>query len=250
MKQATVMLIVGVVLGSLATGLVALSSASAAGSASTSAAVQATASVPASAPAAAPAAVTAVVVDATPQIESEILPSNFDMGDPILGGKRLGTRPSEVAGALGHAVTSELHASVEGTETNLLNRQQSAELLKIFRSSRGVRRLVHTYGGNPDNAKYYVKEIDANEDLASPCTAWVTAIIRADFASPEGIRGVEMKVYRRKNEAGRLDNTPFVAWTQVSYLDALGGLSRDPGYHPPGASGVSADGLRTVRFKN
>jgi len=178
-------------------------------------------------------------------VSVSVAPSPEDT-DPVLGTRRWGTRSSKVSGSLGHVVTNRLHSSVEATESSALNRQQSAELLDILRHSRGVFRLVERYGGNPYYAKYYVKAIDANEDMAGNNTPWVTATLRVDFASPEGLRGIEMRVYRTKIGWDTLDNTPYVASTQVSYVDSTGALSRDEGYpasHKP-------DGLTNIRFKN
>lgn len=245
MKRTLVALVIGVLVGSLLTGLSALTSANAADpavGATTQAQPVAATGVPETATA--PVAVSGIEV----VVESQM--THPEISDPILGGHRLGTRSSDVYGARGHAVTNDIHSSVESYENRLLTKQQSTELLDIFKDSRGVRRLISSYDGNPDDAIYYVLNIDANEDRAANGTPWVTATLRADFASPEGRRAVEMQVYRTKINEGRLDNTPYVAWTQVGYLDAAGIMSRDPGYHPPGASGVAEDGLRTLRFKN
>ena len=166
--------------------------------------------------------------------------------DPVLGTGRWGTRSSKVSGALGHGVTNSLHASVEATESLVLNRQQGSELIGIFRRSKGVSRLIREYGGSPSRTSYYVKEIDADEDMAGKSTPWVTATLRADFPSPEGLRGIEMRVYRTKIDWDTLDNTPYVASTQVSYVDSTGALSRDAGY----PAGHKPEGLNTIRFKN
>jgi hypothetical protein len=244
-KRTLIGIMVGVVLGSLLTGMVALASAIAAGStgAATTLAQPTTTT-------AAPVAVAVVVAAPTSGLVEDDRAPHAEGSDPVLGGRRWGTRSSKVTGARGHAVTSDLHQNVENYESDLLTRQQSSELLDIFHDSKGVRRLVRSYGGDPDDTKYWVKDINANEDRAGNDTPWVTAILRADFASPEGKRGIEMQVYRKKISGARLDNTPYVAWTQVSYLDSAGELSRDGGYHPPGDSGVSVDGLDTIRFKN
>jgi len=196
-------------------------------------------------PAASTAQPAAVAIPNAEIISVSVAPAPEDT-DPVLGTHRWGTRSSKVSGALGHAITSDLHASVEATESNLLNEQQASELIDIFRESAGVSRLIEKYDGDPDDAVFYVKEIDADEDRAGNSTPWVTATLRADFPSPEGLRGIEMRVYRKKIGWDILDNTPYVASTQVSYVDSTGTLSRDPGY----PAGHKPDGLNTIRFKN
>jgi hypothetical protein len=244
-KRTLAGIVVGVVLGSLLTGLVAMASALAAGTTGT-----ATSQAQPATAATAPAPVVVVVAAPESAMVEEDRAPHAEGSDPVLGGRHWGTRSDKVKGARGHAVTSDLHSNVENYESTLLTSQQSSELLDIFHDSRGVRRLVRSYGGDPDKTKYWVKDVNANEDRAGKDTPWVTAILRADFASPEGKRGIEMQVYRKKISSARLDNTPYVAWTQVSYVEASGELSRDGGYHPPGDTGVSVDGLDTIRFKN
>jgi hypothetical protein len=204
---------------------------------------------PAANPAPAPSAAAPVATQVSyVEVADEPTPEYPEGEDPILGTKHWGTRSSDVHGARGHVVTSDLHSNVESFENGLLADQQSTELLDIFSNSNGVHRLIEEYGGDPSfpESRYYVKTIDANEDYAGSSTAWVTATLRADFRSPEGMRGIEMRVYRQKTSEGLLDNTPYIASTQISYLDSTGDLSTDAGYpaaHKP-------DGLRTIRFKN
>jgi hypothetical protein len=249
MRRTIAAVMIGTVIGSVLTGLMALSSASASNPAASSSQMVASAATP-SAPAPTPDVI--VVTASTPvAVIVEDDPAPYDEGtDPVLGGGRWGTRSRKVTGARGHAVTSDLHSDVENYESDLLTQQQSSALLHLFRDSRGVHRIINSYGGDPDDTHYYVKQIDANEDIVGNDTPWVTAVLRADFASPEGIRGIEMRVYRKKISESRLDNTPYVELTQVSYLDSTGELSRSAGYHPPGSSGVGTDGLATIRFRN
>ncbi len=250
MRRTIAAVMIGTVLGSVLTGLVAMSSAIASDPSASSSQLVASAAATLSAPAPTPDII-AVTVSTPVVVIVEDEPAPYEEGtDPVLGGRRWGTRSRKVSGARGHAVTSDLHSDVENYESSLLTRQQSSELLDIFRDSRGVHRLINSYGGDPDDTRYYVKQIDANEDVVGNDTPWVTAVLRADFASPEGIRGIEMRVYRKKISELRLDNTPYVERTQVSYLDSAGELSTSAGYHPPGDSGVGTDGLATIRFRN
>jgi hypothetical protein len=170
--------------------------------------------------------------------------------DPVLGTKKWGTRSDAVSGALGHGVRDDLHQlAVEDTETAKLMDQQADELLEVFEDAAGVHRIIRRYGGDVDDTHFWVKSISANEDQAAIRTPWVTATLRADFPSPEGRRGLEMQVYRIRISDSRLDNTPYVASTQVSYLDSDGELSWDGGYSPNGGN-TSMDGLNTIRYRN
>ena len=231
---------IGAALGSVVTGIAAMSSASAAGSdaAATTQAQMTAATSSATAP-----AVVVVRAPAAYPGDVAIKVASRPTKDPILGGRRLGTRSSAVHGTRGTGVSSDLNSTIEDEEFRLLASQQESELLEIFEDSRGVHRLISRFGGDPDDASYFVRAIDANEDQAVPGTSWVTATLRADFASPEGKRGIEMQVYRKKTADGRLDNTPYVALTQVSYIDEAGNLSTATGEEP-------SDDLQTIRFKN
>jgi hypothetical protein len=172
--------------------------------------------------------------------------------DPVLGTTHWGTRSDRVHDARGQAKTSDPHTAVESFESDLLTEQQSDQLLDIFSESGGVHRLIREYGGKTCQTHYYVKEIQADEDVPGNDTPWVTATLRADFPAPEGLRGIEMQVYRKKITAHKLGLTPYVASTQVSYVDSVGELSRDPGYaagYKPAKKGAT-DGLDTIRFRN
>jgi hypothetical protein len=247
MKRILVALLAGTVIGSLLTGLTYLSSADGVGSSSQTASQLAAAATPASA--LTPAA---PVITYSGQLTGAARPIPENV-DPVLGTKKWGTRSSRVKGARGQAVTSEAHSEVEAYENRVLARQQAKELLELFEDSRGVHRLIDKYGGDPDDAMYYVQRIRADEDDPSPNNQWVNATLRADFASPEGRRAIEMVVYRRKTDEGLLDNTPYVAMTQVGYIELTGGaLSITSGYRhlDEDEFAVSHDQLETIRFKN
>lgn len=165
--------------------------------------------------------------------------------DPILGTKKYGTRSDKVHGA-SIAVTNDLHIDVvESAENKRLIRQQSSELLCIFRHNKGVRRLVDKYGGDACDAVYYVREINANEDDAGNSTAWVTATLRADFSASEGKRAIEMQVYRRKISPELLDNTPYIASTQAGWVGRTGDL-----VGIDGPDGSAENAIIDIRFKN
>ena len=244
MKRILIAIMIGALFGSLLTGLASLASANASGPVTTAASpAQATA------PQVAPVAASVAVVAPVAVVGAEFVdpPQPHPEGkDPVLGTRKWGTRSSRVKGARGSAVTSDLHSDVEIYENGKLAEQQSSELLDIFRDSKGVLRLIEQYGGDPDHTTFYVREISADEDYAGNSTPWVTATLRADFASPEGLRGIEMQVYRNKMDKDTLDNTPYVASTQVGYLDLEGDLSRQSGY----PAGHDPDELRSIRFKN
>ena len=244
MKGIVVALLAGTLIGSLLTGLTYLSSADALGTDPGATQVVAAAT-PAVVPVAAPAPtyVGELTGAAVP------IPENVD---PVLGTKKWGIRSDGVEGAHGQRVTESLHVDVENFEHNVLMDQQEAELLKIFRKSNGVNRIIRRYDGEPCDTHYYVLDIQANADNSAPNTPWVEITLRADFASPEGRRGIEMQVYRRKNDKGELDNTPYVAQTQVGYIGEGGPLSVAPGYRHDDAEvfAVSHDQLETIRFRN
>jgi hypothetical protein len=246
-KRTLMALAAGALVGSVITGIALMSSASAANTAAQAASQTPTGTVAAIAT---PNAVVVATPAATVVAVKE--PKGWYSGitDPVLVGGKWGTRSSRVHGALGQKVTSDIHDTVEATENVLLLNQQSHELLEIFEDARGVTRLITRYGGDPDDTRYFVKEIQANEDDVGNGVAWVTATLRADFPSPEGMRGIEMVVYRRKISQMRLDNTPYVASTQIGYVHENGDLSTKAGYNPPGDTGVFMDGLHDIRFKN
>lgn len=244
MKGIVVALLAGTLIGSLLTGLTYLSSADALGTAPGTNQVVAAAT-PVAVPVAAPAPT--YVGELTGAVVP--IPENVD---PVLGTKKWGIRSDGVEGAHGQAVTESLHVDVENFEHNVLMDQQSTELLKVFRRSKGVNRIIRRYGGEPCDTHYYVLNVQANEDDAAPNAPWMKITLRADFASPEGRRGIEMQVYRRKNDKGELDNTPYVAQTQVGYIGEGGPLSTGPGYrHEDEAEfAVSHDQVETIRFRN
>ena len=218
MKRTLITLMAGALFGALVCGLASQWSADAA-EPSTQPAQTTPAVVPVSGTTPAPAAVPSTkiaVAKSSPGPETE---------DAVLGTRRWGWHSEAVSGARGRGVTGDLHSDVEGYESDLLTRQQSSELLDIFRDSRGVRRIIRAHGGDPDDAAFYVKTVQADEDTDASSVPWVTATLRADFSSPEGKRGLEMQVYRqkiRRGEGAGLDNTPYVELVQVGkFLDVV-----------------------------
>ena len=246
MKGIVVALLAGTLIGSVLTGLTYLSSADASGASQGSLTVAA--ATPAAVPVVAPAPVPFIG-----ELTEDAVPIRENV-DPVLGTGDWGIRSRKVKNALGHGVTANNHQDVENYENALLTDQQSEALLKIFRNAHGVHRIIERYDGDPDTdvTHYYVLSIHADEDNPAPGNPWVTATLRADFPSPEGMRGIQMDVYRRKTDKGELDNTPYVALTQISYLDQVAELTTRPGYsHSDGDDwAVVNDNLETIYFEN
>jgi len=248
MKRIAVALLAGTLIGSVLTGLTYLSSADASGAGEGTLQNAVAAITPG------PAATTVppmTYVGEYPD-EFEPIPENVD---PQLGDDHWGTRSHKVKGAKGQDVTGNYNDDVEDYENLKLSEEQAKELLKVFRNADGVRRLIDKYGGDPDEdtTRYWVRRIHADEDHAAPNTPWVTATLRADFYSPEGVRGLEMEVYRRKNDKGQLDNTPYVAQTQIAYLERGGSaLSNRLGYrHDEDEEfAVAHDTLETIYYED
>jgi hypothetical protein len=53
----------------------------------------------------------------------------------------------------------------------------------------------------------------------------VTATLRATFPTEDGLKAVDVFVYRTKTSKG-LNNTPFVSGTSVGYVDTDGSIAQ------------------------
>jgi hypothetical protein len=122
-------------------------------------------------------------------------------------------------------VTMALHQNLEKSEVDNLLLEQEDLLLDVFEDSAKVNKIIRQEGGHSSEASYGVVAIEANDDVAVD-TPWVTIILRADFPTNDGLKGLACYVYRQKTRDG-LDNRPFVARAIVGYVDADGAI-HDP----------------------
>ncbi|MDR3686487.1 MAG: hypothetical protein P4L93_06000 [Coriobacteriia bacterium] len=116
----------------------------------------------------------------------------------------------------------QINSTAEQNERYKLIKEQYTKLLDALKDSSGVKRLVSAAGGDTSDIKYSVVTIDAM-DLVAPHTPWVTATLRATFPSEDGLKAVDVFVYRNKTAKG-LNNTPYVSGTSVGYVDTDGSI--------------------------
>ena len=119
-------------------------------------------------------------------------------------------------------VTHALHVNMEQDEVDDLTAEQSCRLRKIFRDSKKVHRAIDAAGGDSSDATYTVIEISASDDVGVD-TPWVSATLRAGFATNDGQKTLEVQVYRQKTRFG-LDNRPFVSGAFVGYALSDGSI--------------------------
>jgi hypothetical protein len=120
---------------------------------------------------------------------------------------------------------TQINRTAEAKERYKLIKEQYYDLLDALRDSSGVEDLVSDAGGDTSDIKYSVVALDA-EDLVGINTPWVTATLRASFPSEDGLKAVDVYVYRLKTKKG-LNNTPYVSGTAVGYVDVDGSI-RNP----------------------
>ena len=112
-------------------------------------------------------------------------------------------------------VTNALHVDLEQREDDRLTAEQSDKLLDIFEDSKKVLRAIDRAGGDSSDATYTVVTISASDNVGVD-TPWVSATLRAGFATADGHKVLECYVYRQKTRFG-LDNRPFVSSAIVGY---------------------------------
>lgn len=116
----------------------------------------------------------------------------------------------------------QINTTAEQNERYKLIKQQYSKLLSALKKSSGVKTLAREAGGDVSDIKYSVVDIDAL-DLVGDQTPWVTATLRASFPSEDGLKAVDVQVYRLKTQKG-LNNTPYVSGTSVGYVEADGSI--------------------------
>jgi hypothetical protein len=117
-----------------------------------------------------------------------------------------------------------INSLAEQNERYKLIKEQYKKLLSALKKSKGVKRLVSAAGGDTDDIKYSVVDIDAM-DLVGLQTPWVTATLRASFATEDGLKAVDVMVYRLKTAKG-LNNTPYVSGTSVGFVESDGSITQ------------------------
>ena len=116
----------------------------------------------------------------------------------------------------------QINQTAETNERYKLIKEQYKKLLATLKKSKGVKKLVSAAGGDTDDIRYSVVTIDAL-DLVAPHTSWVDATLRATFPTEDGLKAVDVFVYRAKTSKG-LNNTPYVSGTSVGYVDTDGSI--------------------------
>ena len=116
----------------------------------------------------------------------------------------------------------QINVTAEQAERYKLIKEQDKKLLAALKNSKGTKKLVSAAGGDTSDIKWSVVTIDAL-DLVAPHTTWVTATLRATFPTEDGLKAVDVFVYRAKTAKG-LNNTPYVSGTSVGYVDTDGSI--------------------------
>ena len=119
-------------------------------------------------------------------------------------------------------VTHALHVDMEQDEVDDLTAEQSRRLRDIFKDSKKVHRAIDAAGGDSSDATYTVVQISASDDVGVD-TPWVSATLRAGFATSDGQKTLEVQVYRQRTRYG-LDNRPFVSGASVGYALSDGSI--------------------------
>ena len=171
----------------------------------------------------------------------ELFP-NFESDDPEVDTHSAIYRPLSLVGPYlslerdGSSFTpGAAHASIENGFVTLDLRKRERpvsltrwftedQLLSALKKSSGVKEMVHAAGGDTDEIKYSVLTIDAL-DTVGLRTPWVTATLRASFPTEDGLKAVDVFVYRLRTSKG-LNNTPYVSGTSVGYVDTDGSISQ------------------------
>jgi hypothetical protein len=117
----------------------------------------------------------------------------------------------------------QVNTDAEQTERYKLIKEQHKKLLEALEDSSGVRRLVSGAGGDVNDVTYSVVTVDAMDLGVGVHTPWVTATLRATFPSEDGLKAVDVFVYRARTDKG-LNNTPYVSGTSVGYVEDDGSI--------------------------
>ncbi len=196
-------------LASLLTGLMLLTLTACSTGKSTTGSTQVVRSTSAS------SAVTTVATTPTP---APFSPAHTPQWDPVLAGGSWGIISRHKAGVPdeNEDETDEKRIFIKQDQVYFVTTKQSSDLLRIFRHSTIVRSLIERNGGEVDDTTFTVRAIAADVDTGVD-TAWVNATLRADFPTVDGLKGIEVEVYRQKTSKG-LDNHPYVVSTLVGFL--------------------------------
>jgi len=124
---------------------------------------------------------------------------------------------------------TQINRTAEAKERYQLTKEQYHDLLDIMKDSDGVVELASNAGGDTSDIKYSVIAIDVL-DQVGVSTPWVTATLRASFPTEDGLKAVDVYVYRLRTKKG-LNNTPYVSGTSVGYVDVDGSI-RNPSSPP------------------
>lgn len=181
------------------------------------------ASTPANATTATPAATATTPVAATTAFAPAPKPPS---ADPVLTSGNWGYHATVDYDDYGGG--HQIHTTAEQRERYQLIKEQYYDLLAALKDSSGVEELVEKAGGDVSDIKYSVVDIDAL-DTVGESTPWVTATLRASFPTEDGLKAVDVFVYRLKTSKG-LNNTPYVSGTSVGYVDTDGSI--DNPSHP------------------
>jgi len=117
----------------------------------------------------------------------------------------------------------QINSVAEQNERYRLIREQYRRLLSTLKRSPGVKRLVSAAGGDTSDIMYSVITLDASDEVGY-LIPWVTATLRASFPTHDGLKAVDIYVYRIRTHKG-LNNTPYVSGTSVGYVDTDGSIA-------------------------
>lgn len=112
--------------------------------------------------------------------------------------------------------------TIDQVEDAKLQVEQEGQLLKIFRNSSKVHEVIDKAGGDSSDATYTITDVSATAE-GGTSVPWVTATLRADFGTNDGVKALEVWVYRQRNKKG-MDMRPWVSGAIVGYVDANGSI--------------------------
>ena len=116
------------------------------------------------------------------------------------------------------------NGAIDITEETNLTKEQRRRLLRLFRNSARVHKIIDQNDGDwTEDPSYSVVSIQSTFE-GGPSVPWVTATLRATFGTRDGVKALDVFVYRMQTRFG-LDERPYVGGAQVGYIDSIGTLT-------------------------